>query len=189
MTVRRFRFFSPIRFRLLAPIATLLAFPAALVAHAVVHPAVAPPGAYQLYVLRVPTERDVPTTRVEIRFPDEVTVVSFADVLGWELAVRTDDSGRIVGATWTGTLPPHRFVEFPFVAVNPRAEATVVWPVTQTYEGGEVVEWAGPEDSDTPASVTVVRGAGGWSVATWLAAAALLVGLTALGLALRSRPA
>lgn len=171
----------------LAVIASALAFPVALLAHAVVYPDVAPPGAYQMYVLRVPTERDVPTTRVEITFPAEVTVVSFADVPGWEIAVRTDGSGRIVGATWTGTLPPHRFVDFPFVAVNPRDDATIVWPVTQTYAGGEVVEWAGPEDSDTPASVTVVRSEGGWSAGTWLGGAALVVALLALGLVLRPR--
>jgi uncharacterized protein YcnI len=123
----------------------LFLFPASLGAHAVVQPAEAPPGAYQRYVLRVPTEREVATTRVEIRFPADVTVVSFADVPGWELEVVTDSAGRIVGAAWTGTLPPQRFVEFPFVAVNPREDVTIAWPVTQTYAGGEVVEWIGPE--------------------------------------------
>jgi uncharacterized protein YcnI len=173
--------------------AALLALlvPAALHAHAVVHPDVAPPGAYQRYVLRVPTERDVPTIGIEIRFPAEVTVVSFADVPGWRLTVRTDDAGRIVGAAWTGTLPPERFVELPFVAVNPRAETTVSWAVRQTYEGGEVVEWSGPEGSDTPASITRISAAdgaapgAGWPV--WVAGAALLVALLALGVALRPR--
>jgi uncharacterized protein YcnI len=164
--------------------------PAALFAHAVVHPEVAPPGAYQKYILRVPTERHVPTTRIEIRFPEAITVISFADVPGWEIEVRTDEAGRIVGAIWTGTLPPQRFVEFPFVAVNPRAETTLTWPVTQTYDGGEVVEWFGPEGSDAPASMTriaepgtVADGGSGWPV--WAAVAALLVGLLALGFALR----
>lgn len=168
-------------------IGLLVLFPAALFAHAVVHPGVAPPGAYQRYVLTVPTEREVPTTRVEIVFPAQVTVVSFADVPGWALEVRTDGAGRIVGAAWTGTLPPERFVEFPFVAVNPRAEATIAWPVTQTYAGGEVVEWAGPEGSDTPASVTRVTTGDGRAMGAWLGAAALVVGLVALGLALRPR--
>ena len=165
--------------------------PASLGAHAVVQPAEAPPGAYQRYVLRVPTEREVPTTRVEIRFPAAVTVVSFADVPGWDLEVVTDSAGRIVGAAWTGTLPPQRFVEFPFVAVNPREDGTIAWPVTQTYAGGEVVEWAGPEGSDTPASVTRVTAdgiasGGGWQA--WSAGVALLLALLALGLALRARP-
>jgi uncharacterized protein YcnI len=164
----------------------LLLFPALLGAHAVVQPAEAPPGAYQRYVLRVPTEREVATTRIEIRFPAEVTVVSFADVPGWELEVVTDSAGRIVGAAWTGTLPPQRFVEFPFVAVNPREDGTIAWPVIQTYAGGEVVEWIGPEDSDTPASITLVTGGGdGWPASAWFAATGLLLAILALGVALR----
>lgn len=164
--------------------------PVALFAHAVVHPDLAPPGAYQKYVLRVPTERDVPTTRIEIQFPDAVTVVSFADVPGWEVEVRTDEAGKVVGAIWTGTLPPQRFVEFPFVAVNPREETTLTWPVVQTYEGGEVVEWSGPEGSDAPASVTRIGepGAavtGGSGRPGWVAVAALLLALLALGVSLR----
>jgi uncharacterized protein YcnI len=166
--------------------AIALLVPAAALAHAVVHPAEAPPGAYQRYVLRVPTERAVPTTRVEIRFPADVTVVSFADVPGWELEVMTDSAGRIAGAVWTGTLPPQRFVEFPFVAVNPDEGVTIAWPVTQTYSGGEVVEWAGPEGSDTPASVTRVTSGGGWPASAWLGIASLALALLALGLALRN---
>ena len=170
-----------------AIIGLALVLPAAVLGHAVVEPAEAPTGAYQRYVLRVPTEREVPTTRVDIRFPAAVTVVSFAEVPGWELEVMTDSAGRIVGAVWTGILPPRRFVEFPFVAVNPREDVTIAWPVTQTYAGGEVVEWTGPEDSETPASVTRVTAGGGWPASAWLAAAALLLAIVALGLAMRTR--
>jgi len=38
--------------------------PAVALAHAVVFPKTSRPGAYEKYVLRVPNERDVPTTRV-----------------------------------------------------------------------------------------------------------------------------
>ncbi|MGH7565785.1 MAG: YcnI family protein [Gemmatimonadota bacterium] len=181
---------SPANRRLpIAVVATLLLVPALVRAHAVVYPDTAPPGAYQKYVLRVPTEREVATTRIGIRFPEAVRVVSFADVPGWELEVMTDAAGRIIGAVWTGTLPPHRFVELPFVAVNPDAEATITWPVTQTYEGGEVVEWAGPEGSDAPASVTRVtagdEASSGFGWPAWAAGAALLLSILALGLALR----
>lgn len=164
----------------------LLFFPMSLGAHAVVQPAEAPTGAYQRYVLRVPTEREVPTTRVEIWFPDQVTIVSFADVPGWELEVMTDSSGKILGAAWTGILPPQRFVEFPFVAVNPREDVTIAWPVTQIYADGEVVEWAGPEGSEAPASVTRVSAGGdGWPAGAWLASASLILAILALGVALR----
>jgi hypothetical protein len=43
----------------------------------------------------------------------------------------------------------------------------------------------GPEDSETPASVTRVRAQGAWPASVWLAAAALLLSILALGLALR----
>lgn len=163
-----------------------LAVPVTILAHAVVFPAHAPPGAYQKYVLSVPTERDVPTTRIEIRFPAEVTVISFADVPGWDLEVREDADGQVTGAVWNGTLPPGRFVELPFVAVNPRTETRLTWPVVQTYAGGEVVEWSGPEGSETPASVTLVADAGP-GAGIWLGAAGIVIGLLALGLALRGR--
>ena len=72
--------------------------------------------------------------------------------------------------------------------MNPRGDVTIAWPVTQTYASGEVVEWAGPEDSDTPASVTrVTADGGGWPASAWLGIASLALALLALGLALRNR--
>lgn len=169
--------------------AALLLAPAAAFAHAVVYPKRAEPGAYERYVLRVPNERRVPTGRVEIRFPAGLRVVSFGDVPGWSLEVKKDASGAIVGAVWWGSLPPERFVEFPFVAVDPGAGARLVWPVAQTYQGGERIDWNGPEGSKTPASVTEIAKAGGGAGAgTYLGAAALVVSLLALGLALRRPP-
>lgn len=132
----------------------------ALWAHAVVVPAVSTTRTYETYTLRVPNERDIATVRVEIDFPPEVFVVSFAEVPGWELDVERDDTGRAVGAAWTGDLPPHRFVELSFVGVNPAEPTTLVWQVDQTYrgaEGEEVVSWAGPADAEFPASRTEVR--------------------------------
>jgi hypothetical protein len=85
-------------------------------------------GAYERYVLRVPNEKAVATTRVELRFPAGVRVTSFADVPGWQLEVVTDSAKAITAAIWTGTLPPQRFIEFPFVAVNPKTDARLEWP-------------------------------------------------------------
>ncbi len=59
-------------------------------AHAVVFPRTSMPGAYEKYVLRVPNEKDVPTTRVEIRFPADVRVVLALVSLG--LVLRKPDS-------------------------------------------------------------------------------------------------
>jgi uncharacterized protein YcnI len=123
-------------------------------AHVTVWPRTASHGAYERYVVRVPNEKDVATTRVEIRFPAEVRISSFLEVAGWKLEVLTDSAGKITGAVWTGNLPPKRFIEFPFVAVNPKEGGSVVWPAFQTYAGNQLVEWTGPEGSKTPASVT-----------------------------------
>src|SRR5687767_10030175 len=135
-------------------VAVCALLPSVARAHVTVWPRSASHGAYERYVVRVPNEKDVATTRVEIRFPAEVRISSFLDVAGWKLEVLTDSAGKITGAVWTGNLPPKRFVEFPFVAVNPKEGARIVWPAFQTYAGNEVVEWTGPEGSKTPVSVT-----------------------------------
>ena len=163
--------------------------PSFALGHAVVFPKESPPGAYEKYVLRVPNERDVPTTKVEIRFPPQIRVVSFTDVAGWTLKVVRDSAQHVTGAVWTGVLPRERFVEFPFVAVNPKQSATLTWPTFQTYAGGERVEWTGEANSRTPASVTRIDSP---STATslpvaplYLSAGAIVLSLISLGLAMR----
>jgi uncharacterized protein YcnI len=170
-----------------------LMIPVVALAHAVVFPKISTPGAYEKYVLRVPNERDVPTTRVELRFPAGLRVVSFGEVAGWKLEVLTDTAQRITGAVWTGVLPKERFVEFPFVAVNPKDSASLTWPTYQTYEGGERVEWTSPDTaSKTPVSATTIVPAVSKATTTsrtslYLSVIALLFALTALGVALRPR--
>jgi len=173
-----------------ATIAFVLAVPALGLAHAVVFPKSSTPGAYERYVLRVPNERNLPTTRVEIHFPSDVKVVSFADVQGWQLEIQRDSAARIVGAVWTGSLAPERFVEFPFVAVNPKTQAQLHWPAYQIYGNGERVEWTGAEGAKTPASVTTISSASAattplGSAPMLLAAGALVVAFASLGLAMR----
>ena len=174
---------------------TVVLLPTLSWAHAVVFPRQSAPGAYEKYVLRVPNEKAVATTQVELRFPAGVRVTSFADVPGWQLEITTDSTNAITAATWTGTLPPQRFMEFPFVAVNPKTDARLEWPAFQTYADGERVEWTGPEGSKAPASVTMI-GAVAPVVAApsrtetagltrWLPWIAIVLALVSLGLALR----
>jgi uncharacterized protein YcnI len=164
-------------------------------AHAVVFPRQSAPGAYEKYVLRVPNEKAVATTKVELRFPAGVRVTSFADVPGWQLEIVRDSTNAIAAAIWTGTLPAQRFIEFPFVAVNPKTDARVVWPAFQTYADGERVEWTGPEGSKSPASVTTIGAVAALAAASptvgeggyvrWLPWVALALSLVSLGLSLR----
>ena len=170
----------------------ILVAPSIVFAHAVVFPKTSSPGAYEKYVLRVPNERDVPTIKVEIRFPESLRVVSFGEVAGWKLQVLADSTQRVTGAVWTGVLPKERFVEFPFVAVNPKDSASVTWPTYQTYEGGERVEWTGPDSSFTPVSSTLIANSTPAPVkvsrtSLYVSIIALLFALTALAVALRPR--
>ena len=178
--------------RTLLIVAGILLAPSILFAHAVVFPKTSTPGAYEKYVLRVPNERDVPTLKVELHFPQGLRVVSFGDVPGWKLQVLTDSAQRVMGAVWTGVLPKERFVEFPFVAVNPKDSTSLFWPTYQTYEGGERVEWTGPDSSKTPVSATIVSDPAVVPVrvsrtSLYMSVVALLFALTALGVALRPR--
>jgi uncharacterized protein YcnI len=161
-------------------------------AHVVVYPKTSTPGAYEKYVIRVPNERDVSTIKVEIRFPEGLRVVSFGDVPGWKLQVLADSTQRITGAVWTGVLPKERFVEFPFVAVNPKDSTSITWPTYQTYEGGERVEWVGPDSSYTPVSSTLIADPTPAPIkvsrtSLYISIIALLFALTALAVALRPR--
>ncbi len=182
---------SPALRALLLVIGILVA-PSIVFAHAVVFPKTSTPGAYERYVLRVPNERDVPTLKVEIHFPEGLRVVSFGDVPGWKLQVLIDSAQRVTGAVWTGVLPKERFVEFPFVGVNPKDSTALTWPTYQTYEGGERVEWTGPDSSKTPVSSTIVSDPAGVPAnvsrtSLYISIIALLLALTALGVALRPR--
>ncbi len=174
-----------------------IAVPTLSWAHAVVFPRQSTTGGYEKYVLRVPNEKAVATTRVELHFPAGLRVTSFADVPGWQLEVVTDSARAITAAIWTGNLPPQRFIEFPFVAANPKTDTKLQWPAYQTYADGERVEWTGPEGSKRPASVTTIAAAttaagDGAAYTRWLPWAAVALSLVSLGLALRKpdvRPA
>ena len=157
--------------------------PSVALAHAVVFPKNSTPGAYEKYVLRVPNERDVPTTRVELHFPPGLRVVSFGDVAGWNLQILRDTAQHITGAVWTGVLPKERFIEFPFVAVNPKDSVSLTWPTTQTYQGGEIVSWTDPDTaSKTPVSSTLVSTP--VSVPVKVSHTSLYLSLAAVGFAL-----
>jgi uncharacterized protein YcnI len=171
----------------------LLVVPSIALAHAVVFPKTSTPGAYEKYVLRVPNERDVPTLKVELHFPTGLRVVSFGDVPGWKLEVLTDSAQRITGAVWTGVLPKERFIEFPFVAVNPKDSTSLSWPTYQTYSGGETVEWISADTaSKTPVSSTLIVDKAVVPIkvsrtSLYISLAAFALALTALGVALRPR--
>ena len=60
--------------------------------------------------------------------------------------------------TWKGKLDGESLVLLPFTG-SAKNEGDYVFKVSQTYSDGSVVDWAGSEDSDTPAPVVAVGAA------------------------------
>jgi uncharacterized protein YcnI len=169
-----------------------LVFATSAFAHAEVSPAVAKAKAAQVFTLAVPTEKeDAFTTKVELTVPAGFAVDSFAPSPGWKRSVQQTGSGEeavIQDVTWSGGhVPTEEDAFFQFLATA-NSSKTYTFSVRQTYSDGSVVDWTGPESSDTPAptleSISSLGGGGGTStltiVALILGAAGLIVGIVAL---------
>jgi uncharacterized protein YcnI len=152
-------------------VAALLA-PTAAVAHVTVQPGEWEPGAFARMVFRVPNERDdAETTTVTVQFPENVPSARFQTHPSCEREVQReplaepieDLTERIVSVTWTcdPAIPADGFDEFgvSFRIPEDAAEGDeILFPATQTYSSGEVVEWIDPDpEADLPAPrVTVI---------------------------------
>jgi uncharacterized protein YcnI len=150
---------------LLAPVAT---------GHVTLNPREWEAGGFARFAVRVPNERDgADTTKVTMRFPDEVLSASFQPVEGWRRTVKMKQlnppleiegeeiSEKINTVTWTGgRIRPGEFQEFgvSFQVPEDAVGTALAFPAVQTYSNGETVRWIGPEDADEPApSVTVLE--------------------------------
>jgi uncharacterized protein YcnI len=162
-----------------------LAFAATASAHAIVSPAVALDKKLQQFTLSVPTEKEgKTTTTIELTVPAGFGIDSFEPApADWKQQVQSTGSGEsavVQKVTWTGgRVPTGEDAVFRFNASTSGAK-TYTFHVRQTYSDGSVVDWTGPESSDTPApTIRAVSSIGGGGTST-LAIVALIVG--ALGL-------
>jgi uncharacterized protein YcnI len=134
-------------------------------AHVTVQPQETSQGSYEFFTVRVPSEKeDVQTTKVEVKFPEEVNITRFETKPGWTYEVQKDDTGKITSATWTTEgegLTGSEFVQFTMQGKVGDEATEIIWKAYQTYSDGSVVEWVGAPDADKPASVTVVNPADG----------------------------
>jgi uncharacterized protein YcnI len=168
-------------------------------AHAEISPPIAKSKTTQLFTLAVPTEKEgLTTTKVELTPPSGFGIDSFVPSVGWKREVKSTGSGEnteIQQVTWTGgAVPTEEDAVFQFLG-NPDSSKTYTFKVRQTYSDGSVVDWSGPESSDTPAPVIEAKSSLGGGGSSTLAIIALVVGaagvaLAALALATRggSRP-
>ena len=138
----------------------LLAVSTAVVtwAHVGISPRESTAGATQKYTMRVPTEKNIPTVRIEAEFPTAIEVASVEEKAGWTIELKKNASGRITGAVWSGsTISPRDIGEFGFTARNPAEETKLVWKVVQIYQDESKSEWTGPQGSRSPAPVTTIK--------------------------------
>jgi uncharacterized protein YcnI len=178
---------------IIAAFAGALAFTGNAWAHATISPLVAKTKALQQFTLAVPTEKEgATTTKIELIPPAGVTIDSFSAEPGWTRAVKSEGSGEeavIQDVNWSGgSVPTEEDSVFHFVA-SLDSEKTYTFVVKQTYSDGTIVDWSGPEGSDTPAvfveGASSLGGGGGSSstlaiVALVVAGVAILLGIAGL---------
>ena len=168
-----------------------LATAAAASAHAIVSPAAALDKKLQQFTLSVPTEKEnLTTTEIELTVPSGFAIDSFEPPpAGWKMNVQATGSGEeavVQKVTWTGGhVPTDLDAVFRFNA-STSGTKTYTFNVRQTYSDGSVVDWSGPESSDTPApTIEALSSIGGGTstldiVAVVLAGVALLIALGSL---------
>jgi len=163
-------------------------------AHAEISPPIAKSKITQLFTLAVPTEKEgLTTTKVELTPPSGFAIDSFVPAVGWKRQLQQTGSGEntvIQKVTWTGgRVPTEEDAVFQFLA-SPDSNKTYTFTVRQTYSDGSVVDWSGPESSDTPAPTIEAKsslGGGGSSTLAIIAIAVAGVAVVLSGISLAMR--
>jgi uncharacterized protein YcnI len=174
----------------IAVVLVALTLPAAAFAHAKVSPPIGLKGESEVYTLAVPAEKEgLDTTQIEFSPPTGFNIDSFVPAPGWKRTVQQTGSGEdavITKVTWSGgKVPTGEDAAFSFLA-SPSSAKTYTFGVRQTYSDGSVVDWSGPESSDTPSPTLDVKSSLGGRSSSTLAIVALIVGAVGIVLALVS---
>ena len=140
----------------------MLALSAPVWAHVTVSPEEVSAGDYETLTVSVPTEKEVPTTKIRVEVPEGFLLSGVQPVPGWEHAFE-EDGGLVTAVTFSGgEIRPREVQQFLVQAQAPEEPGEYQWRAIQTYGDGSVAEWTGPPDSEEPASVVeVVSGSGG----------------------------
>jgi uncharacterized protein YcnI len=144
----------------LSMIGAIIFFAGVASAHVTVQPQETSQGKYEVFTVRVPSESEAPTTKVEVQFPEEVNITRFEPKPGWTYEVQKDDTDKITSVTWTTEgegLTSTEFTQFNMQGKVSDDATEIVWKAYQTYKDGMLVEWVGAPDDNLPASVTVVN--------------------------------
>jgi len=158
-----------------------LAFASAAFAHAEMSPPVALTNHLQLFTLAVPTEKEnAVTTTIELTPPSGFNIDSFVPSPGWKRTLQqsgSGDSAVVTKVTWSGGhTPTEEDSLFQFLA-STSSSKTYTFAVRQTYSDGSVVDWNGPESSDSPAPTIESKSSFGGGTSTLEIVAVILGGL------------
>ncbi|MBY0031875.1 MULTISPECIES: YcnI family copper-binding membrane protein [Bacillus] len=137
---------------------SLVGFTATASAHVSVKPAESAAGSWETYTMKVPVEKNEPTTKVVLKMPAGVEFQQYQPIPGWKTSVSKHDD-KAVSVTWEakdGGIQPGQFQQFTFVAKNPEKSGDAAWDAYQYYKDGSIVEWTGDEKADTPHSITKI---------------------------------
>jgi uncharacterized protein YcnI len=185
------------RSTLLACAASALVLAPVAAAHVEISPDKVPANSDALLTIQVPTERNVPTVKLEIKLPPGLQEVTVQAKPGW---TSSNQKGVV---TWSGgKIAPGQFDEFGVITHVPNTPGKeFVFPALQTYANGKVVRWIGTPSSDTPAPRVTLEAASTSTttpastdsgsdhdkLALGFGIAGLAAGLLALGVALLRR--
>lgn len=146
---------------LFVAVAMLLALPGVAGAHAVVFPTSMNANSYEKFTLRVPVEKESATVSIKVEVPEGFLVSRVKPLAGWTYTVEKSADGKSVKAiTWSGgQILPGEFQEFEFQGKTAENPGKYAFKAYQTYADGETVNWTGPSDAKTPASVVELKAA------------------------------
>jgi uncharacterized protein YcnI len=117
-------------------------------------------GDYETLTVSVPTEKEIPTTKIRVEVPEGFLLSGVQPVPGWEYGFE-EDGGVVKAVTFSGgEIRPREFQQFLAQAQAPEEPGKYPWKAIQTYEDGSVVEWIGAPESEEPASVIEVVSGG-----------------------------
>ena len=106
----------------------------------VVSPEVVTAGDYETLTVSVPTEKEIPTTKIRVVVPEGFLLSGVQPVPGWE-HIFEEDGGVVRAVTFTGgEIRPREFQQFLLQAQAPEEPGEYPWKAIQTYEDGSVVE-------------------------------------------------
>ena len=137
---------------LVAATGALLLGSAPALAHSEWEPATAAPGSTPQLRLFVEDERpSAGTTRVDLVFPQPLTVAALPAVPGWTASVTDGAVGRTgTGVVWSGGPAPGD-LELPItLGPLPAQPGRLQFKVLQTYDSGEIDRWIDEWAAGTP---------------------------------------